>query len=102
MNEDFTLYNEALALKELGFDEPIKELKKSINRLSRKRKAMRINSFVLFKSKNKSKHFFHSINKFIFIESPRLNCAVFYFLEDTFEDINQGYKKAMSIIKKNY
>lgn len=99
---DYIPYLRDFSLAELQFDNPGKHLRQSVTRLTVKDKSKRINSFVFFKSKNNGKHFFHGINNFIFVESPKLKCAVFYFLSEDFSTEKKAFLKAMEKIKENY
>lgn len=95
-------YLRDFTLMELREDFPWRTLVKAIDRLIIKKKNKRINSFVFYNSKNPSKNILHTNNEFIFIESPKLKCAVFYFLQESFETENDSAKKAWSIIQKHY
>lgn len=95
-------YLRNFSLMELKEDFPWKTLTQSLNRLTVKKKDKRINSFVFFKSKNPIKGIIHSNNNFIMIESPKLKCAVFYFLKESFDTEEESAMKALSIIEKNY
>lgn len=89
-------------LPDLMYDYPGKVLRKTMDRIKVARKLSRENSFVVFRTKNKNKHFFHRVNSFIFIEMPMLNCAVFYHLEEDFISSDEGGRKAVEIIRKAY
>jgi hypothetical protein len=55
--------------------------RKAQRRLSIKSKSNLLNALVLFKTKNKSFHFFHKTSDFIFLELPELGHAIFYFFD---------------------
>lgn len=77
-------------------------LRKSLHRLSVKKKISNINSLVVFKTSNKSFHFFHKSDEFIFLEMPSHGCAFFHFFKKEFSTHADAHKEAMQIIKKVY
>ncbi len=78
------------------------ELRYTLKRIGIKSKLRNINSLVIFKSKNKSFHFFHSFNKFIFLELPKYNIAMLYFYDKIFNSNKEAYNEAMKLIKEVY
>jgi hypothetical protein len=76
------------------------ELRLTLKRIGIKSKSVHVNSLVIFKSKNTSFHFFHSYNKFIYIELPKYGIGVLYFFNKIFETQVEGYKEAMKVIKE--
>jgi hypothetical protein len=76
------------------------ELRFTLKRIGVKSKSKQINSLVTFKTKNQSFSFFHSYNKFMFIELPKYQKAMFYFYKKEFETNKEAYEEAMKIIKK--
>ena len=77
-------------------------LRNSLRRLSVKTKAIHINSLIVFKTSNKSFHFFHKVDDFIFFELPNHGCAFFYFFKIQFTTHEEAHKAAMKIIEKVY
>lgn len=110
IKSDKILYNDYLSKiplslyrTDLGSDrEILSELRYTLKRISIKSKILRINSIVIFKSKNKSFHFFHSYNKFIFLELPNYRIAMLYFYDRIFESNKEAYDEAMKLIKEVY
>ena len=80
----------------------ISEIRHSRNRITIKSKAKKVNSLVIFKTSNPNFHFFHTMDKFIFIEMPKLKVALFYFYNEIFDDIKDANKEAMKIIEEVY
>jgi hypothetical protein len=78
------------------------ELRYSLKRISIKSKLKNINSLVIFKSKNKGFYFFHSFNKFIFLELPKYKIAMLYFYNQKFTTNRKAYQAAMKLIKEVY
>lgn len=74
----------------------------SLKKLSVKSKSKRINSLIVFETTNPDFHFFHASNKFIYIELPEYSVALFYFINEEFDDHTQAYDKCMEIIKSSY
>ena len=80
----------------------ISEIRRSQKRLTVKDKSNNFNSLVIFKTANKTFHFFHTMDEFIFIELPLFKIALFYFYKKTFSTIEDGHVDAMKIIDKVY
>ncbi|WP_161889314.1 hypothetical protein [Pontibacter russatus] len=80
----------------------VSELRRSQSRITKKSKILNLNSLIIFKTSNKSFHFFHKMDKFIFIEMPQFNLALFYFFKRTFPTIHDGQVEAMKIIEQAY
>ncbi|HEY2728246.1 MAG TPA: hypothetical protein VGI61_13810 [Parafilimonas sp.] len=78
------------------------ELRYTLKRIGIKSKLQNINSLVIFKSKNKNFHFFHSFNKVIFLEFPKYNIAMLYFYNRIFNSNKEAYGEAMKLIKEVY
>lgn len=80
----------------------IAEIRRSQKRITIKRKDQNINSLVTFKTSNKSFHFFHQLNDFIFLELPKQQVAFFYFYHKTFANEVIAHEEAMKIMKLFY
>jgi hypothetical protein len=80
----------------------VAQLRQSQKRITIKDKTLNVNSLVLFKTKNKSYHFFHTMNEFIFLELPEFKIAVFYFYTRAFGKAKDAHKEAMKIIESVY
>lgn len=80
----------------------ISEIRRSQRRLTVKDKSNSFNSLVVFKTSNKTFHFFHTMDEFIFIELPTFKIALFYFYKENFPTIKDGHEEAMKIIDKVY
>ncbi|RDC66530.1 hypothetical protein [Adhaeribacter pallidiroseus] len=80
----------------------VSELRRSQSRITKKSKSLNLNSLVVLKTLNKSFHFFHKMDEFIFIELPQFNLALFYFFKRTFLTIHEGQIEAMKIIEQAY
>ncbi|KQB99198.1 hypothetical protein [Pedobacter sp. Hv1] len=78
------------------------EIRKILYRLSIKDKKLSLNSLVIFKTSNKSDHFFHTLNDFIFLELAKYGIAIFYFYSKSFKNSEMAYKAAMKIVKEVY
>lgn len=77
-------------------------LRNSLKKLGVKSKVNKRNSLLVFKTTNTDFHFFHKMNRFIFIELPKYRIAVFYFFERDFDQPSQAHKAAMEIIRSVY
>lgn len=77
-------------------------LRNSLKRLSIKSKTNKINSLLVFKTKNPDFHFMHSTNNFIFLELPKYNIALFYFLNKEFETQKDAHEECRKILEKEY
>jgi 5-methylcytosine-specific restriction endonuclease McrA len=80
----------------------LSRLRSALVKLIIKSKAKSISSLVVFRTKNKDFHFFHSTNQFIFIELASHQVAFFYFLNHHFESNEKAHVAAMEIIEKVY
>jgi hypothetical protein len=80
----------------------IAEIRLSQKRLTIKSKTENVNSLVIFKTTNKSFHFFHHLNSFIYLELPEFKIAMFYFYSSQFENAKDGHDEAMKIIEEVY
>lgn len=78
------------------------EIRYALNRIAVKGKQRSINSLVIFKTHNKSDHFLHTINDFIFFELPKYGIAIFYFYTRIFETNEAAYKEVMKIMEQVY
>ncbi len=76
----------------------LSQLRNSQTRLRRKEKNSRYFSLVFYKSKNKQSHFLHTMDKFIFLEFPEYQMAMFYFFNEIFENNFAADKQAKQII----
>lgn len=99
--KDFPLYM-LLPEKDYSPKKVLTEIRKTLYRLSVKDKKGNINSIIIFKTNNKTDHFFHTLNDFIFLELARYGIAIFYFYNRTFNDKEKAYKASMEIIKEVY
>lgn len=77
-------------------------IRKSRRALMRKKKGEKYNSLGVFKTSNKSFHFFHKVDEFIFIELPQVQKAFFLFYNKEFDHYLDSQKEYMEIIKKFY
>ena len=77
-------------------------LRNALKRISVKSKAIKMNSLVIFKTKNENIHFFHKMNEFIFIELPKHEVAFFYFYNNEFDSLVEAHNHAMKHLKKIY
>lgn len=77
-------------------------LRNSLKSLSIKSKSNKINSLLIFITKNDNFHFMHKTNVFVFLELPQLNIALFYFLNEEFENHKDANEKCMEILKDIY
>jgi len=77
-------------------------LRNSLKKLTYKSKMNRLNSLLIYKTKNKKFSFMHSANNFIYIELPKYEIALFYFIEEDFNDHKDAYEKSMKILEKEY
>lgn len=76
--------------------------RKTLKNISIKDKTSKINSLVLFKTKNQWFHFFHKTNDFIFLELPKYKIALFYFFNKNFPTNKEAYEEAIKVIEKQY
>lgn len=72
----------------------------SLKRLTIKSKVNRLNSLVVFKTKNPDFSFMHSSNNFIYLELPKYKVAFFYFLIENFDEHKKAFERSMEIIKE--
>ncbi len=77
-------------------------LRNSLKKLSIKSKANKINSLLIFKTKNPSFHFMHSANNFIFLELPKYDIALYYFLNKEFKTHEDAHNECIEILEKAY
>lgn len=77
----------------------IQQIRNSNKRIAIKSKVGKENSLVMFKSKNKTFDFFHSIENFIFLQIPEFQIALFYFYNRNYEKEIDAYNDAIEIIK---
>ncbi|WP_299220494.1 hypothetical protein [uncultured Aquimarina sp.] len=87
---------------EISSSKVFSKLRKTLKKLSVKSKANKINSLVIFKTKNTNFYFFHKMDEFIYIELPKYEIALFYFLNEEYENNKDAYSEAMKIIKNVY
>jgi hypothetical protein len=80
----------------------ISQIRNSLKRITIKSKKLNENSLVIFKSKNTSYDFFHSVEGFIFLEIPEFNIAIFYFYSKIFENNFDAYNEAIIRINEHY
>ena len=77
-------------------------IRRSRRVLTKKRKVNKYNSLLVFNTTNKSFHFFHKVDDFIFIEMPQVGKAFFLFLNKEFAEHKDAHAECMEIIKKVY
>lgn len=77
-------------------------IRRSRRALTKKRKANKYNSLLVFNTTNKSFHFFHKIDDFIFIEMPQVGKAFFLFFNKEFIEHKDAHAECMEIIKRVY
>lgn len=77
-------------------------LRNSLKRIAVKSKADRLNSIVFAKTTNPDFHFMHTANNFIFLELPKYNTALFYFINKKFETDEDALGECKKIIEKVY
>ena len=77
-------------------------LRNSLKSLSIKSKANKINSLLIFKTKNPDFHFMHSANNFIFLELPKYDIALYYFLNKEFKTHEDAHNECIEILEKAY
>ncbi|WP_152542447.1 hypothetical protein [Pedobacter sp. V48] len=99
--KDFPLYI-LLPNKDYSPYQVLTEIRSVLKRISVKRKVEKINSLVIFTTSNKSRHFFHTLNDFIFLELPKYQLALFYFYKREFDTPEEAHHAAMKIINKVY
>ena len=80
----------------------LRNLRRSLHRVSVKAKVKKLNSLVVFKSSNPGINFFHKSNDYLFLELPQHKIAVLYFYEQIFADVFSARDKAMELIKSHY
>ncbi len=83
-------------------EEVFSNLKSALQRCSEEISDSKLNSLVIFKTKNESFHFIHSIENFIFLELPQCGKAFFYFFNKEFKEDRDAYLECMEVIKENY
>lgn len=99
--KDFPLYM-LLPNRDYSPYKVLTEIRSVLKRISVKRKTEKINNLIIFKTTNKSRHFFHTLNDFIFLELPKYQLAMFYFYKQTFATSEEARDAAMKIIKEGY
>ncbi|HCJ9362257.1 TPA: hypothetical protein N3X51_004456 [Klebsiella pneumoniae] len=77
-------------------------IRRSRRALTKKRKANKYNSLLVFNTTNKSFHFFHKVDDFIFIEMPQVGKAFFLFLTKEFTEHKEAHAECMEIMGKVY
>lgn len=77
-------------------------LRKSLNKIAVKSKKDRLYSIVFAKTKNSDFNFMHTANDFIFLELPKYNTAIFYFLNKEFETNEYAIEEYKKIMEKVY
>lgn len=87
---------------DLSPSKAVTEIRRSLRRLTIKNKHLNINSLIVFITSNKSFHFIHTMDDFIFIELPQYKIAIFYFYKRIFSTVNEAKEEAMKIIDKAY
>ncbi|HHL8680170.1 TPA: hypothetical protein ACQ8S6_001377 [Escherichia coli] len=77
-------------------------IRKSRRNLMLKWKDKKHNSLMVFETSNKSFHFFHKVDEFIFIEMPQVKKAFFFFFNKEFDSHDLAHEECMKIIEKCY
>ena len=77
-------------------------LRNSLKKLSQKSKINRLNSLVIYKTKNTDFSFMHSANNFIYIELPKYEVALFYCILEDFDEHKDAYERSIKILEKEY
>ncbi|ENF9395274.1 hypothetical protein ABR373_004460, partial [Escherichia coli] len=77
-------------------------IRKSRRNLMSKWKDKKYNSLMVFETSNKSFHFFHKVDEFIFIEMPQVKKAFFFFFNKEFDSHDLAHEECMKIIEKYY
>lgn len=77
-------------------------IRKSRRNLMSKWKDKKHNSLMVFETSNKSFHFFHKVDEFIFIEMPQVKKAFFFFFNKEFGSHDLAHEECMKIIEKCY
>lgn len=77
-------------------------IRKSRRNLMSKWKDKKHNSLMVFETSNKSFHFFHKVDEFIFIEMPQVKKAFFFFFNKEFDSHDLAHEECMKIIEKCY
>ena len=77
-------------------------IRRSRRALTKKRKANKYNSLLVFNTTNKSFHYFHKVDDFIFIEMPQVGKAFFLFLTKEFTEHKEAHTECMEIMGKVY
>jgi len=80
----------------------LRNLRRSLNRITVLSKNKNINSLVVFKTSNPDISFFHKNNDFLFLELPHHQVAIMYFYELIFPDVFTARDHAMNLIKNHY
>jgi len=78
------------------------EIRKSLKRIVRKSKSLKVNSLIVFHTSNKGFYFFDRMDDYIFIELPQFRKAFFCFHNHTFSNSKKAQKEADKIIKQVY
>lgn len=68
--------------------------------ISIKDKSSRLNSLVIFNTREAHFEFFHLPTEYIFISFPMYNNALFYFFRKRFESVKDSHAEAIEIMKK--
>ncbi|WP_323589589.1 hypothetical protein [Aliarcobacter butzleri] len=77
-------------------------LRNSLKRIALKSKVDRLNSIVFAVTKNPDFNFMHSANNFIFLELPKYNTALFYFINKEFETNKDSLIECKKIVDEVY
>ncbi len=80
----------------------VSQVRLAQKRVTIKSKKEKINSLVIFQTKNRKFYFFHTPNEFIYLELPQYRIAMFYFYSKNFKNNFNAFNAAMKIIKKVY
>lgn len=94
-----------IAMFRQGQDTPSKvftEYRRAHRKLSKKSKIDRLNSLLIFHSKNPDFAFFHTVNDFLFIELPRMNIAILYFYVKNHKSPEEAHKEGSELIEHLY
>lgn len=77
-------------------------LRSSLKKIAVKSKADRLKSIVFAKTRNHDFNFMHTANNFIFLELPKYNTAMFYFINKEFKIEEEALSECKKIMEKVY
>lgn len=101
-DEDWGIFTVAMMRHFIDMD-PLKAqdyLRSTQRRITVKEKIDRLNSFVVFKTREPHFNFFVQPNEYIFVSAPMFNVAFFYFFRRKFRDPLEASETALLIMHK--